>query len=318
MPTYTLQGPNGQTVEVVANSEAEAIAKASGQSGPSGTAAPSTGRYNAGGLEDLGDGYYRNQQGVTYREGPRGGLSQVGGPTAGMIKDSTEAASGLSRALAGIDRVDAQLAEIDTTGPAAWLSNPTNMAVLKQSILDLQLRMKEDPYNLGVLNGPDLMLLNQIVESPDSLKSAIMGGSLRPRLRNLANIIGQNYRQQESQFAGQGGRTNAMAALYQSPRSQYTAQEWGRDAAVPQNAFARVAGGTQPSRPAAPRGQSMPNFDPALAESFVSGVGAAPNIPSPDPRAVAYLRQNPNLAAAFDQKYGRGAAARALGGRRGR
>lgn len=286
MPRFTLEGPNGQTVTVEAASEAEAIAKASG-AGP-GTPTPSTGRYNAGGLEELGGGYYRNQQGVTFREGPRGGLTQVGGPTAAMIKDSTESASGLSRALAGIDRVDQQLAQIDTTGPAAWLSNPTNMAVLQQSVRDLQLRLKEDPYNLGVLNGPDLMLLGQIVESPDSLRSAVLGGSIRPRLRNLANIIGQNYRQQEAQFSGQGGRTEAMAPLYRSPRSRYTPQEWGRDASVPQASYNRVAGGGRP--PQAPTGR-MANFDPALAESFVAGVGAAPNIPVTPPPGVT-LRPN--------------------------
>lgn len=44
------------------------------------------------------------------------------------------------------------------------------------------------------------------------------------------------------------------------------------------------------------------------------GAKAAPAADSPPPAAVTYLRQNPELAADFDKKFGQGAAARALGG----
>lgn len=78
------------------------------------------------------------------------------------------------------------------------------------------------------------------------------------------------------------------------------------------NAFAPPA----PTTPA-PRASAL-----AAAPGGVGSTGglrnAGPPTTSPPPAAVAMLRQNPNLAAAFDQKYGPGASARALGGRRGR
>lgn len=264
MPTYTLQGPNGQTVEVVANSEAEAIAKASGQSGPSGTAAPSTGRYNAGGMEVLGDGYYRNQQGTTYREGPRGGFSAVGGPSDGMVSAASNQAYAINSALRGVDRLDGLIAQSRATGPAAWINDPKNAALMDAAVTDLQLQLKE-AYNLGVLNGPDLALMQEVTGSPTALRSAVLGGTLQPKLAQLSNILGNRYRDQETTFEGQGGRATVMAPMFQSDRSEYTPEEFSRDGTVPQAAFRR----TQAAKTAPP----PPNRMQAAAPFAASGIG---------------------------------------------
>ena len=261
MPTYTLQGPNGQTVEVVANSEAEAIAKASGQGG--GTPTPSTGRYNAAGLEVLGDGYYRNQQGTTYREGPRGGFSAVGGPSDGMISTASNQAYAVNSALRGVDRLDGLIAQ-SRLGPVAWLDNPKNAALMDAAVTDLQLQLKE-AYNLGVLNGPDLTLMQEVTGSPTALRSAVLGGTLQPKLAQLANILGNRYRDQETTFEGQGGRATVMAPMFQSDRSEYTPEEFSRDGTVPQAAFRR----TQAAKTAPP----PPNRMQAAAPFAASGIG---------------------------------------------
>lgn len=188
---------------------------------------------DAGGLQVLGDGYRRNQVGVTYREGPRGGFEQVAGPNATMVNQASTAATGINNALSGIDRVDEQLAKTKDIGPLGWITNPKDIAVLQQSVRDLQLKLKEQPYNLGVLNGPDLMLIEQIVADPGKLRSAAFRKTIAPRLANIAAILGNTYRSEAEKFQAMGGNPDAaMPALYQSPRSQYTREEYGNQGRV--------------------------------------------------------------------------------------
>lgn len=192
-----------------------------------------TGQTDAAGFENLGGGMQRNQIGAVYREGPRGGFSQVSGPTPSMADDAQKRAEGVNIALSGVDSVDQQLKRVKNIGPLGWLTNSKDIAVLGQTVKDLQLKLKEQPYNLGVLNGPDLGLLNAVVADPTKLNSAVFRETLAPRLANISRILGGQYRADEARYNGIGGRTTSLPPLYRSPQSKYTTQEWGHSGNVP-------------------------------------------------------------------------------------
>jgi hypothetical protein len=210
---------------------------------------------DAGGLEVLGGGYKRNQIGQVYETGPKGGTKMISGPSFTAANDAQKNASGINQSLAGIDRVDRQLKKTKDIGPLGWITNPTDIAVLQQSVRDLHLKLKEQPYNLGVLNGPDLDLLESIVANPAQLKSATFRQTIAPRLANLSSILGNTYRQQSQGFAGLGGQEEALPPLYRSPSSKFTPQEWGRKGEVPRNAFDRSA-----PKSAAPAQKAAPTY----------------------------------------------------------
>jgi len=211
--------------------------------------------YDGAGMKDLGNGFRVDQQGRKYRLGPNGGFPKVGGPTDKQIEDASQAGAQFNNALSGIDAVDRQLAATKDIGPLGWITNPTDIAVLSQTVKDLQLKLKEKPYNLGVLNGPDLDLLESIVANPGQLRSAAFRKTIAPRLANLSRIIGENYRQEAGRFKGIGGNPDqVIPPLYRSPRSRYTPQQWGNQGLVPANAFAA----TQGAAPQRPRQQGVP------------------------------------------------------------
>lgn len=194
--------------------------------------------YEQAGYKQIGEGLYKDQQGRTMHAGPRGGFNQVGGPSSTQIDTTTKNLAAANNALSGIDRVDEHLRKTKNIGPLGIFTNPTDMATLTQSVKDLQLKLKEQPYNLGVLNGPDLDLLESIVANPAQLKNAVFRQTVLPRLSNLANIVGNGYRQEAARFGALGGNPD-IVPLYQSPRSKYSKEEWGTQGRVPPEAMKR-------------------------------------------------------------------------------
>lgn len=64
----------------------------------------------------------------------------------------------------------------------------------------------KEAYNLGVLNGPDLMIMEQIVQDPTSLKGLVIGGRAISRqadeLDRIMNTIKSNV---ETNVKARGG-----------------------------------------------------------------------------------------------------------------
>lgn len=226
--------------------------------GEEGAASPT----DAGGLEILGGGYKRNPVGVVYREGPKGGLTQVAGPNATQAGKAVESATGVNAALQSIDRIDSQYARVPMAGLLGEVMDPTDLAVLKQSTTDLLLRMKETPYNLGVLNGPDLMIMQQIVKDPGGVDAMVFRQKIKPLLSNLSSILGEQYRRDSESFGSLGGREQGLPALYRSPRSKFTPEEFGRQGRVSPEAMARPAGQRGPTA------QRVPGIPPVARAAW--------------------------------------------------
>lgn len=190
-------------------------------------------RMNDAGMADLGGGFFKNPQGRLYKLGPKGGFSQVGGPSQAQVEDYGAKAGGVNNALGALDMFDKKLRETRNIGPFGWITNGDDLAEASQLAEDLMLRLKETPYNLGVLNGPDREILEAVIANPTKLKDAVFRKSITPRLRNIAAKLGDAYRTDSATFNGLGGGPGARAPLYQAPDSVYSKEEWGREGTVP-------------------------------------------------------------------------------------
>jgi hypothetical protein len=208
---------------------------------------------DAGGLEILGDGYKRSPLGTVFRQGPQGGLTRVRGPNDTQSGEAVKSAAGANAALQSIDRIDSQFAKVKTAGPLGQVLDPVDLAVLQQSTTDLMMRMKGVPYELGVITGPDMALMNQIIKDPGSVDAMVFRQKVKPLLSNLSTIMGEQYRRDRGSFESLGGTGDGLPPLYRSPRSKYTPEEFGRQGIVPPAAMARPG-----KPPAVPRIAPVP------------------------------------------------------------
>ena len=216
-----------------------------------------------GGMEVLGGGYKRAPTGQLFKEGRSGSMTRVAGPTDDMIDDATKDLSGANAALQALDRVDKAYRKSRYLGTGAALMNPE----LGQAIEDLTLRLKEKPYNLGVLNGPDLPILRSIVGDPNSAKYIAFGDNFVRELRGLARIIGDDYRTKAQRFEATGGKSQGLnLPLYQAPDSRYTKEQWGTKGNVPRDVYEGAVGmmsGSRSPSAAEPQGQGQTFDTPA-------------------------------------------------------
>lgn len=213
-------------------------------------------KLNEGGLAEMGGGYFESPQGRRYREGPKGGFPQVAGPTQSQVETYAGKASAVNNALSSLDAVDKKTRGMQI-GPLGWLKNPNDLSEIQGLSKDLLLRLKEQPYNLGVLNGPDLTILNQVVGDPSSLKDATFRKGYVAKLRNVAAGLGRGYRNDAATMKSIGGRPEAMPNLFRAQDSTYTPEEWGYDGTVPASRYGGNSGAKRPAganRPAASGG----------------------------------------------------------------
>lgn len=214
---------------------------------------------NDGGYAELGGGFYESQQGQKFRTGPRGGFNKVGGPTDSALAKAGESGTNANKALALLDQFDKGLRQVKT-GPLGWVTNGSDLASVSGLANQLLLNLKEDPYNLGVLNGPDEVILRKVISNPESLRDAVFRDSVIPRLQNIAAEIGRSYRGTTSSLRGLGGHPEkAVPKLFQAADSEYTPDQWGTEGSVPPNIYKGQSG---PYLPRNQRGKPAPQGGP--------------------------------------------------------
>lgn len=133
--------------------------------------------------------------------------------------------------------------------------------------------------------------------------------------------VQQQYRQRQMQLADQQRETATRYGLWEAQQAYKAAHPDPTDLSDRVgylNALKPGLGNTYAENYAS-NGGGLPQVMNVPGVGLVSvprqqAATAAPSAPTIPDAAVSYLRQNPAMAAQFDQKYGQGASARYLGG----
>lgn len=317
MPTYTLQGPQGQTVEVVAATEAEAIAKASGQG-----ASPTPGAGPAGRPRpDIGPNARELEDGSIVSTGRNGGLQIIRGATTPRLgaDSAPRMYAGMDAAIEASNSMQASEAasRARSGGLAGLWGGPGsgNPLTDDQGALYIDNMDAEDPRPglatvVGKAVGGDSYqgYLQQGAAFETALMPILSGAAVAPSeaqrmIRAAIPEVGDNPETLARKARQRQQMLNGLAVLAGKPPPF---------PGVPSMFFKPPEGGTTAAaQPPAARPQSSPpsapgrmaGFDPELAAEIVAGVGAAPTIPPPSatsgrsqipPEAAAKLRPGVN------------------------
>jgi len=119
------------------------------------------------------------------------------------IKPSTEEAGKLRTAAARLDKFEKGIAEMKALVKehGSFEAFGEESADMEGLATDLQLEAKE-LYNLGVLNGPDLMLISKTISDPSSLRS--MFTKDKTRQKQLDRVLKQMRQSVESKMTTSG------------------------------------------------------------------------------------------------------------------
>jgi hypothetical protein len=228
---------------------------------------------NNAGMADMGGGIFKNLNGQTWREGPHGGFTMIAGPTTAEVDKHAGKANQINASLRGVDALDKKLRSTRTIGPLGWVANPNDLSELEGLNANLLGRLKEQPYNLGVLAGPDMGIMEAVSGNPAKLKDAAFRRGYQAKLRNVARDLGNGYRDEAKAVESTGGRRSVLPNLYQAPDSSYTPEEFGSDGLVPASRYGGNAGARtnvfsrgatpQPAQPKAAGGPKIRVYNPA-------------------------------------------------------
>lgn len=177
------------------------------------------------GLTDLGGGFYRDKVGRTYQRNSAGVMQQSVGVTDGAVKDAATSITGINTILAAVDRFDQAVKQLKPTEFSAlgkYTGDPNKYAAAKAAATDLQMLLKgPDAYNLGVLTGPDLQILEGVVADPAKFDTMIRRGQILPSLQQLSTGLGQRYAGVKKSFEVMGGDPSALPDIYRSPHGRF-------------------------------------------------------------------------------------------------
>ena len=176
------------------------------------------------GLQPLGNNYYEDKIGRVYQPNSTGVMQQVGGLGDTEVRKSVGTVTGINTTLAALDRYDDAVRKLKPSdfGPTGkFLGDPVLYAQAKAAATDLQMTLKgPDIFNLGVITGDDLAILEGVVQDPAKFETGIRRNQIVPQLRQLALGLGQKRTAEEAAFKALGGKVSGLPPLFRSPRSQ--------------------------------------------------------------------------------------------------
>ena len=212
-----------------------------------GDAAPRQAALPAGsGLTDLGGGFYRDRVGRMYQRNGSGVMQQTAGVTDEAVKTTARNVSGLNTILQSVDEYDRATRAMSRKdfGPSGkYVGDPAKFATAQTAATNLIMLAKSPEfYNLGVITGPDLAILESVVQNPGKFATYFLENKIQPSLRQLAVMIGQKYRGELAAFRTQGGDPAGLDPIWQ-PAKRPTPP-------------AGAAGNRPPAAPAASRTKS--------------------------------------------------------------
>lgn len=145
-----------------------------------------TQQENPGGMFYQEDGQNRFNDAAAYRTADMSGIEPAGVGEQAVLQKQARAFQSL---MTGLDDYERLFNEVGQSGFDRVLPGSKNDA-LSTAHRNLQMQMKE-LYNLGVLNGPDLDLMNQILLDPTDVSSNLLGAV---GIGNMAERIPANIK----------------------------------------------------------------------------------------------------------------------------